>query len=263
MSAGQFAGAVVLITGAGRGLGRAGAERFAAEGARLVLGDIAADELTTTADTLRARGAEVETVLGDVAHPSTADALVERALNTFERLDVAINNAGIAHGFSKLRDLDPATMELMLAVNVMGVFHGMRRQIAAMERQFDDSGRGGVILNVASVAGVTGAPLLSAYAAAKHAVVGLTRSAAAETARRGVRINALCPAFADTAMAEDLAASMRGGASDAVPRMVSAVPMRRLAQPGEIVSAMLFACSPENGFMTGQTLVVDGGLTAL
>ncbi|MBL8587705.1 MAG: SDR family oxidoreductase, partial [Methylobacteriaceae bacterium] len=174
------------------------------------------------------------------------------------RLDAAVNNAGIAHPFAKLVDTDPATMQRMLAVNVMGVFHALRAQIPVMERQ-----GGGAILNVASVAGVVGAPLLGAYAAAKHAVIGLTKSAAGETARRGVRVNALCPAFAATDMVEGMVAAMRGGPEEATARIVANLPMRRLARPEEVVEAMLFACDPANGFMTGHALVIDGGLSAV
>ena len=108
-----------------------------------------------------------------------------------------------------------------------------------------------------------GAPLLSAYAASKHAVVGLTRSAAAEAARRGVRINALCPAFTDTRMVTDFLGEMRGGAEEATTRVVAAVPMRRLGEPDEIVQAMLWACCAENSFMTGQAIALDGGLTSI
>ncbi len=263
MSAARFEGLCVLVTGAARGLGRRAAERFAGEGAGLVLCDLDGAALEETAVALAREGAAVETVTGDVGHEETHGALVERALARWRRVDVAVNNAGVAHPFMKLAETDPAVMERMLAVNVMGVFHGLRAQIPVMERQHRETGRGGAILNVSSVAGVVGAPLLAAYAAAKHAVVGLTRSAAGETARRGVRINALCPAFTDTHMVADMLERMHGGADEAEARLVANLPMRRLASPDEIVEAMLFACAPANGFMTGQTLVIDGGLSAV
>jgi NAD(P)-dependent dehydrogenase (short-subunit alcohol dehydrogenase family) len=127
-----------------------------------------------------------------------------------------------------------------------------------MERQ----GRG-VILNVSSAAGVTGAPLMSAYAAAKHGVIGLTKSAAGEYARKGVRVNAICPSFTATPMVTGMLGEMRGSAEEAKARLLGAIPMRRVAEPEEIVQAMLWICSPQNSFMTGHALVVDGGLTAL
>jgi NAD(P)-dependent dehydrogenase (short-subunit alcohol dehydrogenase family) len=259
----RFEGLTVLLTGAAGGLGREAAQRFAREGARLVLGDRDEAGLAVLADKLRGQGHAVEAVPGDVSGEEYAATLVERALETSGRLDVAVNNAGIVHPFRKLVDLDGATMERMVAVNVMGVFHGLRHQIPAMERTFAESGRTGAILNVASVAGVAGAPLLSAYSAAKHAVVGLTRSAAAETARRGVRINAICPAFTRTAMVTGSLHEMRGTAEEAMDRIVQALPMRRLGEPAEIAEAMLWLCSPANSFMTGQAIAVDGGLSAV
>ncbi|HEV2558186.1 MAG TPA: SDR family oxidoreductase [Microvirga sp.] len=259
----RFEGLTVLLTGASGGLGREAAHRFAREGARLVLGDRDEAGLAALADSLRAEEHAVEAVAGDIAREENAAALVERALQAFGRLDIAVNNAGIVHPFKKLADLDGATMERMLSVNVMGVFHGLRAQIPAMERIFAETGRTGAILNVASVAGLTGAPLLSAYSAAKHAVVGLTRSAAAETARRGVRINAICPAFTRTAMVTGSLHEMRGTADEAVDRIVQALPMRRLGEPAEIAEAMLWLCSPANSFMTGQAVAVDGGLSAV
>ena len=135
--------------------------------------------------------------------------------------------------------------------------------MAAMERLAAEQGRSRAILNVSSVAGLLGAPPLSAYAAWKHAVVGLTRSAAAETARRGVRINALCPAFTNTEMVSGMVGDMRGTHDEAVARIVAALPMRRLAEPEEIVQAMLWMCSPGNSFTTGQALAIDGGLSAV
>lgn len=254
----RFEGASVLITGAARGFGRLAAERFAAEGARLTLGDLDAAGVEAVAQALRAQGAQAIALAGDVGREDTAASLVDAALGAYGRLDVAVNNAGVAHPFRKLVDTEPAVMERMLAVNVMGTFHAMRRQIPVMERQ-----GGGAILNVSSVAGVVGAPMLAAYAAAKHAVIGLTKSAAGETARKGVRINALCPAFAATDMVGDMLGEMRGGAQEATARIVSNLPMRRLASPEEVVQAMLWACEPANGFMNGHSLVIDGGLSAV
>src|SRR4051812_48122461 len=225
MSSG-FEGRVAIVTGAARGLGRAAADRFAVQGARLVLCDLSG-ELDEVAQALRTGGCPVEVVRGDVSQEETAIRAVEAAVSAFGRLDIAINNAGVAHPFRKLTEIDAATMERMLAVNVMGAFFGMKHQIPALERTWSETGQPGAIVNVASVAGVIGAPLLSAYAAAKHAVVGLTRSAAAETARRGVRINALCPAFTNTDMVTDILGRMRGTPEEAASRVVSAVPMQR------------------------------------
>jgi len=260
---GAYEGAAVLVTGAAGGFGRAAAFAFAREGARLLLCDIDAERLDALAGEMRETGARVEALAGDVAGAAAHAALVARAVEAFGRLDVAVNNAGIAHPFARLPQIEDAAAERVIAVNLLGVFHAMKAQIPQMERQFRQGGKGGVILNVASVAGVVGAPLLSAYAAAKHGVVGLTRSAAGECAARGVRVNALCPAFADTAMVHGSLDRMIGSREEATSRVVQNVPMRRLARPEEVVAAMLFACAPENGFMTGHALVVDGGLSAV
>jgi NAD(P)-dependent dehydrogenase (short-subunit alcohol dehydrogenase family) len=259
----RFDGMAVIVTGAARGLGRVAAERFAAEGANLVLGDIDAEGLEAIARGLREGGHSVEAVPGDISLEATAVALVEAALSAFGRLDIAVNNAGVAHPFQRLAELEGATLERMLMVNVMGIFYGLKHQIPAMERGFAEAGRTGVILNVASVAGLVGAPLLSAYAASKHAVVGLTRSAAAETARRGVRVNAICPAFSRTDMVAGFTTAMRGTPGEAIGRIVSSIPMRRLGEPEEIVQGMLWLCSPENSFVTGQAIALDGGLSAV
>jgi NAD(P)-dependent dehydrogenase (short-subunit alcohol dehydrogenase family) len=254
----RYEGAAVLITGAASGFGRVAAERFAQEGARLVLGDISERGLEETAALVRGHGAEVTARVTDVAKPDDAEALVRASVSAYGGLDVALNNAGIGHGSAKLPDIPVEEMRRVIEVDLVAVFLAMKYQLPVMERQ----GRG-AILNVASAAGVTGAPLMSAYAAAKHGVVGLTKSAAGEYARKGIRINAICPSFAGTPMVTGMLGQMRGGEQEAKARLLSAVPMRRIAEPEEIVQAMLWICSPQNSFMTGHSLVLDGGLTAL
>lgn len=254
----RYAGKAVLITGAARGFGRLAALEFAREGARLVIGDRDANGVQAAAREIAALGADVEALAGDVSQEATAEALVAASLVRYGALDVAVNNAGIGQDFMKLRDTPTPVMERILAVNLAGVFLALKHQIPAMERQ-----GGGAILNVSSAAGLVGAPMLAAYAAAKHGVIGLTRSAAGECARKGIRINAICPAFAATAMVEDFLGQMRGAREAAVDRIVANMPMRRLGTPAEIVQAMLWLCAPENSFMTGHALAVDGGLTAV
>jgi NAD(P)-dependent dehydrogenase (short-subunit alcohol dehydrogenase family) len=253
----RFKEAAVLISGAARGFGKMAARQFAAEGARLVLTDILGAELETTANEIRDSGARVITLEADIALEDTARRLVEESVRAYGRLDIAVNNAGIAHPYTKLAEIDSATMERVLRVNLMGVFYAMKHQIPRMERQ-----KAGVILNVASVAGLIGAPLLGVYAAAKHGVVGLTKTAALEYVKSGIRINAICPSFAATPMVTDAIAQMRGAPSEALTRTLAAIPMRRLARPEEVVQAMLWLCSPQNSFVTGAAIPVDGGLTA-
>jgi NAD(P)-dependent dehydrogenase (short-subunit alcohol dehydrogenase family) len=252
----DYNGQVVLITGAAGGFGRRAAAEFARAGAKLVLCDLDAKKLEEVRASLPAADMVIEA--GDVSEEDTHRRLVEGAIDAYGRLDVAINNAGVAHAFTKITDTDNSVMQQMLAVNVMGVFVAMKHQLPVMEPR-----KSGAILNVSSVAGVVGAPLLAAYSAAKHAVIGLTKSAAGEYARKGVRINAICPAFAETHMLTGMLDQMRGGADAATQRIISNMPMRRFARPEEIVQAMLWICSRENSFMTGHALVLDGGLSAV
>ncbi len=257
MSERRYESASVLISGAARGFGRLAAERFASEGARLILTDILEKELEETAGAARSLGAETIALPGDIAGESLPQELVEAAVSRFGRLDVAINNAGIVHPFRKFTDIDGATVDRIVRTDLIAVFHAMKHQLLQMERQ-----RSGVILNVSSIAGMAGAPLLSAYSAAKHGVIGLTRSAALEYERFGIRINAICPSFAATPMLTEGLGAARS-VEEAAARMTAGIPMRRLAEPGEVVQAMLWICSPANSFMTGHALAIDGGLSAL
>lgn len=253
----HFAGKVVLLTGAAGGFGQRAALRLAGEGAALVLSDLREEPLTAIVRQVEETGARVAALAGDVAEETLHEALVRLAVDRFGGLDVAINNAGIAHPYLKLADVPSDTARSVIAIDLMGVFLALKHQLPALVVR-----GGGTIVNVASVAGLAGAPLLSAYAAAKHGVVGLTRTAAVEYARRNVRVNAVCPSFAATPMVTDELATMRDGPEAALQRVVAAVPMRRLATVDEVVDAMLFLAGTHSGFITGQALGVDGGLTA-
>jgi NAD(P)-dependent dehydrogenase (short-subunit alcohol dehydrogenase family) len=258
----RFAGNSVLITGAGSGFGRLAAERFAGEGARLTLQDISDAGLAETAERVRAKGGEVAALAGDVSVEAHAKTLVELALASYGRLDIALNNAGTGNGIAAIPQISVEDFDRVMAVNARGVFLGMKYQIPAIAK-----GGGGSILNTASAAGVIGAGYLGAYAASKHAVVGLTRAAADESARQNIRINAICPSFAATpmfnAMADQMSAERGMTREEAYARIASRVPLRRVAAPEEIVQAMLWIVSPENSFMTGQAISIDGGLTAV
>lgn len=238
---------VVLITGAAAGLGEGIARAFAVQGAQLVLGDIKARPLEALAAEL---GTGCVTMVGDVSDSAYAKALVELALDRFGSLDIAVNNAGIAHEPAFISDIPKTDARRVIEVDLLGVLWALQAQIPAMNR--------GSIINIASVAGLSGAPTLAAYAAAKHGVVGLTRSAALENARRGIRINAVCPSFARTAMAGEARHSQAHEAE-----MTRGIPMRRLASVEEVVRAVMFLADPANSFMTGQALGVDGGMGAM
>ncbi len=255
----RFDGLTVLISGATGGFGSAAARAFAAEGAKLALTDFDAgrlDEFAAGLDT------EVETHAGDISVEDTSREIVEKAAKRFGGIDIALNNAGIAQDFARIGEMDMDEARRIIDIDVMGVIYAMRHQLPAMERRFRETGNRGAIVNIASVAGIAGAPKLGVYSAAKHAVVGLTRSAAAEYATKGIRVNAVCPSFART----DMALAAFRGAPDQVAaeaEMTRGVPMRRLAEVDEIVQVILFAADPKNSFMTGQTLAADGGITSV
>jgi NAD(P)-dependent dehydrogenase (short-subunit alcohol dehydrogenase family) len=255
----RFEGMTALVTGATGGFGRHAAKRLAGEGASLVLSD---RDPTALDDLARFLDAKTATLCGDIAEEKLSSDLVDLALNTFGRLDIALNNAGIAHDFKRLPEISAEEAGRVIAIDLMGVFHAMKAQLPVMERQFRETGKGGAIVNVASVAGLAGAPRLSVYAAAKHGVVGLTRSAAAEFAGKGVRINCICPSYARTPMAEALLDSPWGKERSEAD-LTRGVPMRRLAEVDEVVEAILFAADPRNSFMTGQAIAIDGGITAI
>lgn len=256
----KFEGLTVLVTGASGGFGRRAAERFAAQGARLVLSDLDEDRLRETAEAL---DAETAILAGDISDEHLSKDLVALAISRFGKLDVALNNAGIVHEMSKLPRIPADVVRKVIEIDLIGMIFAMQHQLPAMERQFRSNGSRSAIVNIASVAGIAGAPRLSVYSAAKHGVVGLTRSAAAEYATKGIRINAVCPSFARTPMVTD---SMRGTPEEcgaAETELTRGVPMKRLAEVDEIVEVILFAADPANSFMTGQTLAADGGITAV
>ena len=191
----RFEGLTVLVTGVTGGFGRRLCVRLAAEGARLVLSDIDAGPLEQMAASLPVESA---VLAGDIAQETLSENLVALAVKRFGGLDIAINNAGIAQSYVRLPQVPSDEARRIIDIDLMGVFYAMKHQLPQMERQYRQTRKGGAIVNIASVAGLSGAPRLSVYAAAKHAVVGLTRSAAAEYATKGIRINAVCPAFART-----------------------------------------------------------------
>ncbi|MHB2263849.1 SDR family NAD(P)-dependent oxidoreductase [Aliihoeflea sp. PC F10.4] len=256
----RFDGLTVIVTGAAGGFGKKLAERLLSEGARLVLSDIRDEPLNALATSL---GGEIAVLAGDVAHEEHSRDLVALAVERFGRLDVAFNNAGIAHNFSKLPLMDSQEARRVIDIDLMGVFYAMKHQLPVLERQYRRDGKGGAIVNIASVAGIAGAPRLSVYSAAKHGVVGLTRSAAAEYASKNIRINAVCPSYARTPMATDALGRVADDAVSAEKELTRGVPMRRLAEVDEVIEVMMFAGSPANSFMTGQTLAADGGITAI
>lgn len=252
----RFKDKVVLITGAAGGFGAEAARRFATEGAKLALSDVAPmDQLSEELGDVLIDHVDVSNESDHVAH-------ISHILERFGRLDIALNNAGIGERIGPLTKTTVEEFDRTMAINARGVFLGMKHQLPHMI----EAGQG-AILNVASAAGVLGAGNMAAYAASKHAVIGLTRAAADEVARKGVRVNAICPSFAATplfnAMADQVGARSGTNREEAYAQISKRVPMRRVAEIGEVVQAMLSICDPANTFMTGQAISVDGGLSAV
>lgn len=254
----DFSGKVALITGAGSGFGALLAKELGARGARLVLGDINESSLMALTDTLITDGVEVHAQRCDVSREEDCAALVQSAMDNFEALDIAVNNAGIAPAMCALEDTEETVLDLQHKVNVKGVFFGIKHQLKVMKPR-----RNGIILNVSSMAGLGGAPKVAAYSAAKHAVIGITKTAAVENAKHNVRVNAICPFFTLTPMVTD--AKPRDGLTPEQMQefLASGCPMKRLAQPEEVVNAMLMLCSPGMTYVTGQALAIDGGVSAV
>ncbi len=248
----RFAGKCVLITGAGSGIGRATAVAFAGEGARVVVCDVNDTDGETTVATLRKSGAEAEFVHADVSRAADCAAMVDRALSRFGRLDVAFNNAGINLAVAPIAEVDETQWQRIVGINLTGVFLSMKAEIPAMKR----SG-GGAIINTASVGGLIGTAGVTAYCATKHGVVGLTKSAALDYIKEGIRINAICPGGTRTAMLEEWFKH-----PEVERAALAGTPIGRMADPAEIARAVLFLAADESSFMVGHALVADGGLTA-
>lgn len=252
MHSDNFSNTVVTITGAASGFGRLLANRLAQQGARLALSDLNTEALDQVAASLRETGCEVVTHRCDVTRQKDVENFTNAAVAAFGRLDIAVNNAGMATPMKSLIDTTEEDMDLNYAVNTKGVFFGLKFAIQQMLRQ----GNGGIILNVASMAGLGGAPKLTAYCAAKHAVVGLSRTAALEYAKHNIRVNAICPYYSPTPLVTE-------GIDPSVQAMLAGgSPMKRLGEPGEIVEAMLMLIAPENSYLTGQAIAIDGGVSA-
>ena len=249
-------GKAALITGAASGIGRATAILCDRLGASLVLADRNREGAEETAHQCTS-GAERHVVVpGDVTSPADAQGWVERVVERFGRLDCAFNGAGIEGGVAPTHAYPRDDWREVMAVNLDGVFHCLQAELRQMARQGSGS-----IVNAASMLGIMGYTNLAAYNAAKHAVVGLTRTAALEYAPLGIRVNAVCPAFIETPMVMD-----RGVAPASNPQVWQALadlhPMQRLGKPGEVAQAIVWLCSDASSFVTGHPLVIDGGMAA-
>ncbi|NEY36146.1 glucose 1-dehydrogenase [Streptomyces sp. PRKS01-65] len=249
----MLSGRVAMITGASSGIGAAAARLFAAQGAAVVLMARREERLRDLAAELTASGARALAVAGDVAVEADAARAVEAAVTGFGGLDCAFNNAGYATAGTPLHELDPDVYERTMDVNVRGVWNCMRHQIPAMLRR-----GGGSIVNTSSVAGTRATGASAAYVAAKHAVIGLTRAAAAEYGERGVRVNALVVGSTRTEMMEQVLRT----APELEDRFAADAIQKRMAAPVEVARAAAWLCGDGSSFVTGAAVPVDGGATA-
>jgi len=251
--AGLVNGKIALVTGAGSGIGRATALVFAREGAKVVVADVVVDGGEETVRQIKAAGGEALFVKADMAKAAEVEAMVQKAVATYGRLDCAHNNAGIEGATGRTADYREEDWDRVISINLTGVWFCMKYEIAQMLKQ-----GGGAIVNTASDAGLLGVPQMPAYVASKHGVVGLTKTAALEYAKSGIRVNAVCPGVIKTPMVERITGQRAGRAE----RMAAVEPVGRMGKPEEIAEAVVWLCSEAASFVTGLPMPVDGGIAA-
>lgn len=254
LPASNVAGKCILITGGASGIGAASALLLASRGAKVVIGDLAEEMGNGIAKQAQDAGHSITFKRVDVTSGDDVRALFKFAMQELGGLDVVVNNAGIDHKPAPMHELSDEDFDRNIAVNLKGVWHCMRAAVTCMAPN-----GGGHVINVASIAGLRSAPLLTAYSAAKHGVMGLTKSAAHEYARVNIRFNAVCPSFIDTPMVRNTMAKMDERAQQAT---IKASPLRRLGKVEEVSSAIAWLASDESSFMNGHAFTLDGGMLA-
>ena len=245
-------GKVALITGAAAGMGLATAQMFAEAGAAVALADISEDLLNAEVQKLVAADHKAIAIHCDVSNGEQVSAMVERTVSEFGRLDAAFNNAGVMLPAIETSDATEAEFERLIAINLKGVWNCLKYELLQMRKQ-----ESGAIVNNSSIGGLVGIPGRAIYHATKHGVLGLTKSAALEYASRGIRINAVCPGTINTPMVQEMLAKE----PEAMDEILRNQPNKRIGEPTEIASAVLWLCSPGASFVVGHALVVDGGYT--
>jgi NAD(P)-dependent dehydrogenase (short-subunit alcohol dehydrogenase family) len=254
----DFTGKVALVTGAAGGIGGATARAFARAGAKVVAVDRDEDGARRVADEIVQANGNAMALAADVTKAADVEAYVQKTLNTYGTIDCFFNNAGIEGDIKSIVDYDDAVFDEIMSVNVKGVYLGLKHVLPVMIKN-----KRGAVVNTASVAGITGTPLMPAYCASKHAVIGITKVASGEVARQGVRVNCVCPGPVQTRMIDSLEAQLSpDDPAAAKARYQSSLPTGRYTTPEEIADAVLFLSSDHALNITGTQFVVDGGRTA-
>jgi len=247
----RFEEKVAMVTGAGSGIGRASALAFAREGARVVVADIAPDDGDETVRLIKDQGGDAVFVKVDVSRENEVEALIRKAVDTYGRLDYAHNNAGINGDLDRITTCTEENWDRVMNINLKGVWLCLKYEIPRMKEQ-----GGGAIVNTSSTTGLVGTVGIPAYAASKHGVAGLTKVAALECAKTGIRVNAICPGTTMTPFTQRL---IDAGLEKYITEII---PVKRLAQPEEIANMVMCLCSDDASFVTGAIVPADGGLTA-
>ena len=258
LSGRRFEGKVIIVTGAAGGIGRAACLRFASEGARIVAVDLPGAALTAIVDDVQAAGGEAIPATADVSQSAQVKNYVDLTRMTYGRIDGFFNNAGIEGWVGPSTEYPEEIFDKVLAVNVKGVWLGMKYVVPVMREN-----GGGAIVNTASVAGLSGTPTIIAYGASKHAVIGLTKSAALEFGHDNIRVNAVCPSPIETRMMRSLERGLNPDDPESVHRAAAAnIPLGRYGEPEEVAALAAFLCSDDAKFISGGVYTVDGGSRA-